>query len=93
MRNERRKAEVYRAFDKSIIIALKNKDIDERTLGMNVLMLSRKLNVRFDRSRSIFICRKCGSILIPGRTGRYRIHSKGKIAYLGIKCLVCGWYR
>jgi len=89
----RAKREVLRAFDRSLQLALAHGEADPSKLGESVLRLSRKLNVRLGRPRNLFICKKCGTMLIPGRTGRYRVHSERGISYLGIKCLSCGWYR
>ncbi|MGB9725082.1 MAG: ribonuclease P Rpr2/Rpp21/SNM1 subunit [Fervidicoccaceae archaeon] len=87
------KKEVITAYEKSLTIALAHQEIDLRYLGKNIVALSRKFNVRLGRTRSLFVCRKCGTILIPGRNGRFRLHRRGSMSYLGIKCLFCGEYR
>lgn len=85
--------EVFAAYEKSLSIALRYHEVDLTSLGKNVILLSRKLNIRLGKPRSLFVCRKCGSILIPGRNSRFRLHRVRKMSYIGIKCLVCGAYR
>jgi len=89
----RERKEVLTVYEKALSIAVQHPEVDLKGLGNSVLKLSRKLNMRLGRPRSIFICRKCGSVLIPGRNSRFRLHRRNGISYIGIKCLSCGAYR
>ncbi|MCD6370913.1 MAG: RNAase P [Thermoplasmata archaeon] len=55
----------------------------------HILKLSRKYNIRLPREMKMYICKKCHSFLIPGKTSQVRL-KKGKIV---IKCLKCGSYK
>lgn len=55
----------------------------------HILKLSKKYNIRLPREMKMYICKKCQSFLIPGRTSQVRL-KKGKIV---IKCLNCGSYK
>ena len=55
----------------------------------HILNLSNKYKVRLPREMKIHICKRCHSILIPGKTSQVRL-KKGKVV---IKCLNCGAYK
>ncbi len=54
-----------------------------------ILKLSEKYNYRIPQYMKRFICKKCHTFLIPGKTSQVRL-KKGKIV---IKCLKCGNYK
>ncbi len=51
--------------------------------------LSQKYKVRLPKEIKMYFCKKCNSILIPGKTSQVRLKKK-KIV---IKCLNCGNYK
>ena len=51
--------------------------------------IAKRARVKIDPSIKLFICKKCGSLLIPGVTARFRINS-GRFTHLTITCLKCG---
>jgi len=53
------------------------------------LKISRKVRVRIPREYRLLYCRKCGSLLIPGRTSLVRVRNYRE-RHLSIKCLNCG---
>ena len=54
-----------------------------------ILKLSEKYNYCIPAHMKWFICKKCHTFLIPGKTSQVRL-KKGKIV---IKCLRCGNYK
>jgi len=55
----------------------------------HMVNLSTKYNVRISREMKRNFCKKCHTVLIPGKTAQVRL-KKGKIV---IKCLKCGTYK
>ncbi len=70
--------------------ALENDLEWSRKLVMHALRFSMKTNVRIPRDRKYYICKKCGSYLIPGKNATVRLHVKGRKSYITIRCLTCG---
>lgn len=52
-----------------------------------------KSNARLTGPEKLFVCKKCGTLIIPGITGFYRIHSTKKNSYISIRCARCGYVR
>jgi ribonuclease P protein subunit RPR2 len=67
-----------------------NNNFLSRRMVEHALKLSQKTNVRIPREKKLFLCKKCGTILIPGKTAMIRLHRKGRRSYISIKCLNCG---
>ena len=54
--------------------------------------ITEKVGIRFPREISRLICRRCGAILIPGRTCRTRVRNN-RSTHLTLTCLKCGKVR
>lgn len=59
-----------------------------------VFRISRRTKVKIPRYWRRFLCKKCKSILIPGRTCRVRIRAQSsRASHITITCLRCGWMK
>jgi len=66
----------------------KNEDLSRRwiTLARNI---AKKVRKPFPKKYNQIICRKCNTLLIPGKTCRIRIRNN-KQTHITITCLNCG---
>ncbi|WEU40801.1 MAG: ribonuclease P protein component 4 [Candidatus Odinarchaeum yellowstonii] len=69
---------------------------DKFTIAKNKLRvlkhLAMKTGVRLPKKYKRVICKKCGELLIPGRTARVRVKSKRQ-KHIVQTCLKCGYMR
>lgn len=73
--------------------SLGNSTLSKRYVDL-ALRISKRVRVRIPRYWRRRICRKCRTILIPGKTCRVRIKSQGRrSSHITVTCLKCGWIR
>lgn len=71
-------------------IIREDKDINlARRYAKLALNISVKCRVRLSRVSTHIVCKKCKTVMVPGKTCTIRIRSK-KFKHLVITCLVCG---
>jgi len=61
--------------------------------GELALAIARKARLRYPDFLKARVCRKCGAFLVPGITMRVRVKHKGKMKYIAVTCLKCGYTR
>ncbi|MFP3143424.1 MAG: hypothetical protein RXQ93_00140 [Caldisphaera sp.] len=64
-----------------------------RELNELIFRLSLRNKVKIPLSIKRGICKNCHATLIPGITSSVRIRSQGKMHYLTIKCIKCGYIK
>jgi len=66
----------------------------DQSLAKRYIEIARKIGmkcgVRLPRQYKQFVCKDCGSLLVPGVNCRVRIRSKGGTRVV-VTCLVCGF--
>lgn len=58
-----------------------------------MLRLSQATRVRMPRRIKRSLCKRCLSPLIPSVTSTVRLRSQGKLSYVVVRCLLCGWIK
>lgn len=61
--------------------------------GALALMLARKARMHYPNFLKARVCRRCGAWLTPGVGGRVRVKARGKMKYIAVTCLKCGYTR
>ncbi len=95
MKNDARR-ELYKRIAKEridVLFGLAEKEFDKHVeRSRRYVQLARKIglryNVRFDAELKRNFCKKCNTLLIPGKTSTTRTDSKSKT--INVKCTNCG---
>lgn len=61
--------------------------------GELALTIARKAQVHYPEFLKARVCRRCGSWLAPGTGARVRVKARGKMKYIAVTCLRCGYTR
>ncbi|MGB9709221.1 MAG: ribonuclease P protein component 4 [Infirmifilum sp.] len=61
--------------------------------GSLAMAIARKARLRYPDFLKSRVCRKCGAFLVPGVTMRVRVKNRGKMKYISVTCLKCGYTR
>lgn len=81
---------VSREIDRLFRIAFSTRDVQlKKSAVKQAILLSRSTRVKLPRKYSLFICRKCLSLLSSSDAARIRIR-KNRNWLIVIKCLSCG---
>ncbi len=84
------KKTVAKEIDRLLNLALSSEDEQlKRSATKHAVMLSRSVRLRIPRKYSLFICRKCFSLLSSSKSARIRV-KKNRNWLMVIRCLTCG---
>jgi RNase P subunit RPR2 len=84
------KKAVAKEIDRLFNLALSSDDEQlKRSAIRHAVMLSRSTRVRIPKKYSLFICRKCFSLLSSPKSARIRVR-KNRNWLIVIRCLTCG---
>uniref|UniRef100_A0A7C4B9N1 Ribonuclease P protein component 4 n=1 Tax=Thermofilum pendens TaxID=2269 RepID=A0A7C4B9N1_THEPE len=61
--------------------------------GELALAIARKAQLHYPDFLKARVCRRCGAWLILGATARVRLRRRGKMKYVAVTCLNCGYVR
>lgn len=61
--------------------------------GKIAMTICKKAQIPYPDTLKAQVCRKCGSFLVPGETMRVRVKNRGKMKYIAVTCLRCGYVR
>ncbi len=61
--------------------------------GELALAIARKAQLPYPNFLKARVCRRCGSWLTPGTGARVRVKARGKMKYVAVTCLRCGYTR
>ncbi|MEM1516661.1 MAG: hypothetical protein QXW88_04000 [Thermofilum sp.] len=61
--------------------------------GSLALMLARKAQISYPGFLKARVCRRCGAWLAPGTGARVRVRARGKMKYIAVTCMKCGYTR
>jgi len=81
---------IAREIDRLLNLALRTEDDQlKRSAVKHAVMLSRSVRLKIPRKYSLFICRKCFSLLSTSKNARIRVR-RNRNRLIVIKCLSCG---
>lgn len=61
--------------------------------GEIALAIARKARLRYPDFLKARVCRRCGAFLVPGFSSRVRVKNRGKMKYIAVTCMKCGYTR
>ncbi|QOJ78192.1 ribonuclease P [Infirmifilum lucidum] len=61
--------------------------------GELALAIARKAQIKYPDFLKARVCRRCGAFLVPGKSVRVRVKNRGKMKYISVTCLKCGYTR
>lgn len=61
--------------------------------GSLALMIARKAQIGYPDFLKARVCRRCGAWLAPGSGARVRVKARGKMKYIAVTCVKCGYTR
>ena len=61
--------------------------------GELALAIARKARLHYPDFLKARVCRRCGAWLVPGVTARVRLRRRGRMKYIAVTCLKCGYVR
>lgn len=61
--------------------------------GELAMAIARKARIRYPDFLKARVCRKCGTFLVPGVTMRVRVKNRGKMKFISVTCMNCGYTR
>ncbi|ABL77966.1 ribonuclease P protein component 4 [Thermofilum pendens] len=57
------------------------------------LLIAKKARLHYPDFLKARVCRKCGAFLVVGFSARVRVKNRGKMKYIAVTCLRCGYTR